>query len=37
MNVDTKLMQQQPAGSRMSNETFITLFMICLLYTSRCV
>jgi ABC-type xylose transport system permease subunit len=28
MNVDTKLMQQNPAGSRMSNETFITLFMI---------
>ena len=28
MNVDTKLMQKKPAGSRMSNETFITLFMI---------
>ena len=31
MNVDTKLVQQKPAGSRMSNETFITLFMIVML------
>jgi ribose transport system permease protein len=27
MNVETKLVQTKPAGSRMSNETFITLFM----------
>ncbi len=34
MNVDTKLIQKKPAGSRMgkmSNETFITLFMIVML------
>lgn len=28
MNVDTKLMQKKQAGSRMSNETFVTLFMV---------
>lgn len=31
MNVETKLVQPKPAGSRMSNETFITLFMCVLL------